>query len=60
MKTTPLKAIRKKCLDCMSSSTNEVKLCLSEDCPLFVYRFGKNPARKGIGNLGNIKREPLR
>jgi hypothetical protein len=51
-KLTPLKAIRKKCLDCVCGSANEVKLCPSDDCPLFTYRFGKNPARRGIGGKG--------
>lgn len=40
-----LKAIRNKCLDCMCGSANEVKLCPSEDCPLWAFRFGKNPYR---------------
>jgi len=48
-KITPLKAIRLKCLDCMCGAKHEVKLCPSDDCSLFVYRFGKNPARRGIG-----------
>jgi len=46
---TPLKAIRLKCLDCMSNHPKEVRLCQSEECPLYFYRFGKNPLRKGIG-----------
>jgi hypothetical protein len=54
MKKTPLKAIRAKCLDCMGSSSNEVKLCPSENCPIHCYRFGKNPSRKGIGGKGGI------
>lgn len=52
-KLTPLKAIRKNCLNCMGDSFREVKLCPSNDCPLFNYRFGKNPARKGIGGKIN-------
>lgn len=48
-KITPLKAIRLKCLDCMCGAKHEVKLCSSDDCSLFPYRFGKNPARRGIG-----------
>lgn len=40
---TPLKAIRAKCLDCMNGQSNEVKLCTCPDCPLYVYRLGKNP-----------------
>lgn len=44
--TTPLKAIREKCLDCCCGQANEVKLCPCTDCALFPYRFGKNPFRK--------------
>lgn len=51
-KTTPLLAIRKKCLDCMCGSAYEVQLCPSEDCPLYAFREGKNPSRSGIGNKG--------
>lgn len=42
-RVTPLRAIRAKCLDCMCGSSNEVALCPSEDCPLFNFRYGKNP-----------------
>ena len=42
-KITPLKAIRKNCIDCMGGSLKEVKLCPSDDCPLYGYRFGKYP-----------------
>ena len=41
-KLTPMKAIRKKCLDC-SGTSNEVKLCNIESCPLFIYRSGHRP-----------------
>ena len=47
---TPMKAIRAKCLDCCCGSSNEVRLCTVEKCPLYPYRFGKNPNRAGIGN----------
>jgi hypothetical protein len=50
-KTTPLKAIRKKCLDCSCDSKLEVKECPIPECPIYLYRFGKNPARAGIGNI---------
>lgn len=40
---TPIRAIRAKCLDCMCGSANEVSLCPSENCPLWAFRFGKNP-----------------
>lgn len=44
--TSPLKAIRQKCLDCVWGNATEVRLCPSESCPLFPFRFGKNPFRK--------------
>ena len=49
-RTTPLKAIRLKCLDCCCGSAHEVKLCDVVKCALHPYRFGKNPSRAGIGN----------
>lgn len=50
--TTPLKAIRLKCLDCCCGSAHEVKLCTVEKCSLFPFRLGKNPNRAGIGGNG--------
>ena len=41
--TSPIKAIRAKCLDCCCGQENEVKLCTCKDCPLYAFRFGKNP-----------------
>ncbi|MDE6470134.1 MAG: hypothetical protein K2L19_03845 [Eubacterium sp.] len=43
MKLTPMKAIRKKCLDCCCGSSNEVKQCTCIKCPLWVYRSGHRP-----------------
>lgn len=40
---SPLKAIRLKCLDCSCGSSNEVKLCPVENCPLHPFREGHNP-----------------
>lgn len=50
---SPVQSIRQHCLNCVGGSRLEVKLCTSIDCPLFPYRFGKNPNRKGIGGRGN-------
>jgi hypothetical protein len=49
VKLTPLRAIRKCCLECVYWSPLEVKQCTSPLCPLFRYRFGRNPERKGLG-----------
>lgn len=48
---SPLKAIRAKCLDCVADQPQEVRLCPSENCPLWPYRMGHNPNRKGIGGF---------
>lgn len=44
---SPLKAIRAKCIECCCGSKSEVKLCTCNDCPLYPFRFGKSPYRKG-------------
>lgn len=44
--TTPLNAIKIKCLDCSCGSSKEVRLCPVSDCVLFPFRMGKNPFRK--------------
>ena len=52
---TPMKAIRAKCLDCCCGIAQEVKLCPITDCPLYPYRMGHNPNRKGKGgNAGHF------
>ena len=42
----PAKAIRAFCLECSGGSTSEVKFCPVEKCPLYPFRFGKNPYRQ--------------
>ena len=46
---SPLRAIRLHCLECLGWSAYEIKRCTGKLCPLFQYRFGNNPERKGIG-----------
>lgn len=43
---TPLGAIRENCLYCSGGSAHEVKLCQVTKCPLYEWRFGKNPYRE--------------
>lgn len=50
---TALQAIRAKCIDCMCGNKTEVARCPCTECPLFPYRDGHNPARKGVGGKGN-------
>ena len=47
----PLKAIREFCIECMGGRENDgylkhIKNCVSLDCALFDFRFGKNPHHK--------------
>lgn len=42
--TSPIKAIREKCLEC-SGSRNEAKECNVTSCALYAFRLGKNPYR---------------
>lgn len=50
-----VKTIRKECLACMGNSSKMVGECSSEQCNLYLYRFGKNPAYK----LTNERKEAL-
>jgi len=43
---TPLKVIRLKCWECSNWQPNEILTCHMEDCPLWVFRMGKNPSIK--------------
>jgi len=43
---SPIKAIRKNCIECSGGSPKEVKLCVIPECPLYLYRLGTNPNRK--------------
>ena len=54
---SPLKSIRAKCTDCMCGQLAEVRLCPCTDCPLYPYRMGHNPNRKGIGGMKQNEQE---
>ena len=54
-KLTPIKAIRKKCLDCMNGQYSEVRNCPEMECSIYPYRLGKRPKPDGIG----LKNAPL-
>lgn len=47
MKITPLKAIKKHCLECSGYEKKQVRECIIKDCVLFPFRAGSNPNRKG-------------
>ena len=52
-KLTPLKAIRKKCLDCCQGQVKEVRLCPIEKCPLYEYRDGHRPKDEEVIDEGD-------
>lgn len=53
-----LKAIRLKCIDCSNHQTEEIANCPITDCPLYQWRFGKNPNPSRKGNPEAFRRLP--
>ena len=49
---TPIKAIRKKCLDCCSGQMQEVRLCPLKTCALHPYRMGHRPKDEEVTTQG--------
>ena len=43
---SPLMAIKEFCMECCGWERSEVKSCSAPQCPLFEFRFGKNPYNK--------------
>ena len=50
---TPLKSIRKKCLNCSGFSSPEVKSCTFNECPLYPLHLGKRV--KGVRPVKAIR-----
>lgn len=55
--TNPIKAIRLKCRDCANNQYTEIDNCAVKSCPLFPFRFGKNPFRKKRVLSSNLRSE---
>jgi hypothetical protein len=55
MSKLAIKAIRKKCLWCSNNQIKEITFCTIPDCPLYPYRFGKDPFSKKKGNVANLR-----
>jgi len=51
---TPVKAIRKYCIQC-AGNQKAPRRCDNKICPLFDFRLGKHPGRVGIGGRRNRK-----
>ena len=54
---TPLKAIRKKCLDCSYFQPSEVRRCTVIKCPIYPYRFGRRPDKATKDTLKRFREE---
>lgn len=52
----PVKIIRAFCLQCCNGDRLYVSECPDPTCPCHPYRFGGNPARKGLGGPGGFKK----
>ena len=48
---TPIKAIRKKCLDCSCFQPKEVRLCPVIDCACYPYRMGTRPSKATLDTM---------
>ena len=55
---TPIKAIRAFCSECMCWQPKEIENCTDKLCPLYPYRFGKDPGQKR--DLTDAQRDVLR
>jgi len=51
--SSPLRAIRAMCLECVGYVSDEVKACTITDCPLYPFRLGRSV--KGKSRLNAIK-----
>jgi len=48
---TPVKSIRKKCLQCTAERYKEVRFCLVTECAIYPYRMGRRPDKSTIESL---------
>jgi len=53
-KRPPPKVFRLFCIDCMGGYRDSVTDCPTVNCECYPYRFGTNPARRGISGTGNM------
>ena len=54
---TPIKAIRKKCLDCSCGQLVEIRECPVIECALYPYRMGRRPDKVTIDTLNEFYEE---
>ena len=54
---TPIKAIRKKCLDCTCGQVLEIRECPVIESPLYPYRMGRRPDKATVDTLKRFYKE---
>ena len=54
---TPIKAIRKKCLDCTCGQYVEIRKCTVIDCALYPYRMGNRPSKETLDTMKEFYQE---
>ena len=54
---TPIKAMRKKCIDCTAGSYKEIRLCMIVECAIYPYRFGRRPSKVVVDTLKRFHAE---
>jgi hypothetical protein len=55
---TPVKAIRRHCLECCCGSSKEVSLCTVKTCPLWGYRRGHRPTLTDLQEVAAATKNP--
>ena len=48
---TPIKAIRKMCLQCTINQPKEIRLCTVIDCACYPYRMGTRPSKATLDTM---------
>jgi len=54
---TPIKAIRKKCIDCCNGQYKEIRNCTVINCALYPYRIGRRPDSSTIDTMKDYYEE---
>ncbi len=50
-----VKTLRRECLRCQNGQTSLVRECERMDCPLYIYRMGRNELRIGEKSRQNVR-----
>ena len=48
---TPIKAMRKMCLQCTLNQPKEIRLCTVIDCACYPYRMGTRPSKATLDTM---------